>query len=242
MIFAAGIGSRLKPWTDFHPKALVEIGGRPMLWHVITRLKDAGANTIVVNVHHFADQIERYLADNRFDGVEIVVSDERELLLDTGGGLRKAAEWLRGDGPVILHNADIFTDIDLKAMISRHISSGADATLLMSCRESSRALVFDGSMRLAGWHNLKTGAVLPESLRIDSPMQELAFGGVHIVGERVLDALGEYQAGTPFSITPFYVEASGVLDIRGYLPVREGYWYDVGRPATLESARKIMEK
>lgn len=236
MIFAAGIGSRLKPWTDSHPKAMVPVGGRPVLGIVIERLLRAGVDGIVVNVHHFADQIEDFLAHD-FSGCPITVSDERDRLLDTGGGLRKALPLL-GDEPVLVHNADIVSDIDLRRMMETHAASDADASLLVQERRSSRHFLFDGSGRLRGWHNSNTGALRPASLASAANMHELAFGGVHVISPSVYPALMAYApAGVPFSITDFYIDSCGAMTFHGYVLPAGGLWFDVGRPDTLEAAR-----
>lgn len=242
MIFAAGVGSRLKPWTDSHPKALVEVGGVPMLGRVINRLKDAGVTRIVVNVHHFAGQIEEYIEANDRFGCDILISDERDRLLDTGGGLRKAARWLEGGEPVILHNADILTDMELLPMLAEHRRTGADATLLVAERKSSRALLFNDESRMRGWRNMTDGRTLPEGLPGADLLVPKAFGGVHIIGPAVLEEIMKRPCGEPFSITPFYVETASTLDIRGYEPDRPYYWFDVGRMETLAEARGLLEK
>ena len=141
MIFAAGLGTRLAPLTDTCPKALIPVGDSPMLSRVIVRLRDAGVSEIIVNVHHHAGMIKDYLAAHDF-GLPVQVSDESDRLLDTGGGVLKAAPLLRGDGPVVLYNADIFSDFPLEEMMERHNSSGADITLLADSRDTSRYLLF----------------------------------------------------------------------------------------------------
>ncbi len=237
MIFAAGIGSRLKPWTDRHPKALVEVGGVPMLAHVINRMKAVGVTDIAINVHHFADQIEQYLINNNF-GLNIYVSDEREQLLDTGGGLLKAAEFLSGDDPVIVHNADIFSDVDLAGLIETHCNSGADATLLVSYRQSSRGLLFDGKMRMRGWMNHATGETRPEHIVDIEALKPLAFAGIQVISPCILDALSVKRQLEPFSIIPFYADNCENLDLRGYVSPKQYFWYDVGKPETLSAARQ----
>ncbi len=157
MIFAAGLGTRLAPFTSHAPKALVPLGGKPMLQRVAEKLIDAGATTIVVNVHHYADQVADFLKGLNRPGVKFIISDESNLLLDTGGGLKKAAHLLGGVGPVILHNADVLSDIKLGAMMRQHLSSGAIATLAVSRRTSTRYFLWDGSGRLNGWENRTTG-------------------------------------------------------------------------------------
>jgi CTP:molybdopterin cytidylyltransferase MocA len=164
MVFAAGLGTRLRPLTDSVPKALVALGGVPMLQRVLLRMKSAGIDEVVVNVHHFADKVKEFLARNDNFGMRIHVSDESALLLDTGGGVAAAARWFAGDEPILLHNADIFTDIDFADMARVHAASGADATLLVAPRTTSRYLLFDSAMRMHGWTDLRTGAVRPAEL------------------------------------------------------------------------------
>lgn len=225
MVFAAGNGTRLRPFTLSHPKALVEVGGKSMLQRVIENLKAAGVTQIVVNVHHFAEQIEQFLVANSNFGVKIDVSDERTLLLDTGGGLLRARRFLDGTEPVLLHNADILTDMPLGEMTLR-----GDATLAVSDRGSSRSLVFDGSDRLCGWINHKTGETKG---RYEG--KPLSFNGLHLVSPQIFPALASYGQEV-FSMTPFYVDNASSLEIYGH--DMGGYkWFDVGKPESLEAAR-----
>ena len=160
MIFAAGLGSRLKPLTDSMPKALVPIAGRPMLEHVILKLKASGFTEIVINIHHFGEQILDFLKANDNFGLTIHISDEREQLLDTGGGVRKACTFFEhSDEPFLVHNVDILSDVDLKELYDYHLQNGSVATLLASRRKTSRYLLFDTDRRLCGWINKDTGQV-----------------------------------------------------------------------------------
>ncbi len=238
IVFAAGLGTRLYPLTATMPKALVDVGGKPMLQHVIEKLKDYGVSSIVVNVHHFPDMIIDFLKKNNNFDVDIQVSDERDLLLDTGGGTLKASAILDGNEPIILHNADILTDFNLGGMIACHISSGADVTLLVSDRDSSRYLLFDQHLTMRGWTNVKTGEVKPSDIQSDL-LSRYAFGGVHIISPCVLRYLSEYGTYSPvFSIVPFYIDYCNQLNIRGFLPSESYCWFDIGKPATLEKARQ----
>lgn len=241
MIFAAGLGTRLYPITESIPKAMVEVGGKPMLGRVIEKLKAADITEIVINVHHFADKIEDYLRSQSNFGLNITVSDERDLLLDTGGGVRKATSLLRGPEPILLHNADILTDFDLKSMLAFHKRTKADATLMVSERTSSRYLLFDFENRMRGWQNTKTGEVRPSAIDPSSLLPR-AFGGVHIISNQVLDRLEEYRPGEKkFSITPFYIDACRDLSITGYEPEETSRWFDIGKPETLEQARNCFQ-
>ena len=161
LLFAAGLGTRLKPWTDFHPKALAPVGGKPMLGRVIEKLKGYGIREFVVNVHHFADQIADYLRQQDNFGTDIILSDESDMLLDTGGGLLYAGRLLGDSEHVLIHNADILTDFDLGAMQSQACASGAIATLLVKERRTQRYLAFDSAGLMRGWRNLPPDKYVP---------------------------------------------------------------------------------
>lgn len=239
MIFAAGIGSRLKPWTDKHPKALVPVGDKPVIGHVIDSMLKAGICDIIVNVHHFADQVEEYLF-RHYRHINILISDERDLLLDTGGGLLKALP-LIGDEPVLIHNADIYTTMNLKELISCHKKSRAEVSLLVQKRNTARYFVFKNS-RLNGWTNIETGDVRPPHLIVTQDMELAAFGGLHVINQSVYKSLKEYcKADVPFSITDFYIDSCGTIDINGFHLPECAAWYDVGKPATLEAARQFIK-
>lgn len=245
LIFAAGLGTRLKPWTETHPKALVPVGGEPMLGRVLRKLASMPEGTIgrvVVNVHHFASQVVDYLSAHDF-GLDITVSDESELLLDTGGGMARAIELLGEDStPLLVHNADILTDFPLMEMIVAHDRTGADATLLCARRESSRQFLFDNRMRLQGWENLSSGEVLPPDID-PSTFSQMAFGGIHLLDPRAqklvvkrFETLGK----RPFPITPFYVEHCRELYIDGVMPLESYHWHDIGTPAKLAAAESLF--
>jgi NDP-sugar pyrophosphorylase family protein len=245
MVFAAGIGSRLKPFTNEHPKALVEVGGKPMLQRVIEKLKDNGVGDFTVNVHHFANQIVEFLKANDNFGAKISISDESDKLLDTGGGIVAAFDLLKGDGPIIMHNADILTDAPMAEMLKVHETSCNDVTLLVAPRKTSRYLLFDSSMRMCGWTNVSTGKCLPDSISDISAYQQLAFGGVHIISQRALSVIREYAAaqgllGEPFSITNFYIAKCQDLKIGAFMQPSGRVWFDVGRPETLDAARQYI--
>ena len=170
MIFAAGLGTRLKPLTDKMPKALVPVGGHPLLWHVVMRLKAAGFERIVVNVHHFAQQIVDYVEQNNRFGLDIRISDETAMLLETGGGIKKALPLFEPDSPVLIHNVDILSNVNLAAFYES--AQNNPATLLVSERTTKRYLQFDDDMRLTGWKNVETGEVKGREGR------SLAFSGI----------------------------------------------------------------
>lgn len=241
MIFAAGLGTRLKPFTDTMPKALVPVNGTPMLEHVISRLTKQGFNDIVVNVHHFGEKIIEFMKSKNNFGVNIHISDERDCLLDTGGGILKARQWLDGNEPILIHNADILTDLDLCEMRQHHIESGADATLLVADRKTTRYFLFDNADNLKGWTNISTGAIKPMTLTKISQLSHLAFGGVHIISSSVFKELESYTSEQNFSITPFYIDSCNTLKIRGYQPAEEYQWFDIGKPESLILAEKFFK-
>lgn len=253
IIFAAGNGTRLRPLTDRIPKALVEVGGEPILKRIILKLKKAGIEEIVVNVHHFANQIVDYLRTNGWFGINIYISDESAQLLDTGGGILKAAEWLEKDNiPFIAHNADILTDFDLKAMSDNHSENGRDITLLCERRDTSRYLLLDSDMKMHGWCNKSTGKIRPETLKHTDNLTPYAFGGVSIITPSVLNRLKQYSNKRssdmdphpfliPFSIMDFYIESCDSLNIGGFKPVGTYIWHDIGKPETLRRANAIFE-
>lgn len=234
LIFAAGLGTRLRPLTLDRPKALVEVDGVPMLGRVIDSVKRAGVTDVVVNVHHFAQMIKDYIAANNQFGIRITVSDESDLLLDTGGGLLKAAPLLQGVEPVLMHNADILTDLDLRRLTLR---PGDAATLLVAERNTSRMLVVDGESRLLrGWVNVTTGETRPESFTERSGDCRRAFGGIHLIDPRLLlPALKVYATEPSFPIMPFYLAECERLNIR--TQQCDGYrWFDIGKPEALQAA------
>ena len=157
LVFSAGLGTRLQPLTNTRPKALVHVAGQPLLWHVLTKLRESGYERVVVNVHHFASQIVDYLKSNDF-GMSVLVSDETLQLLDTGGGIKHARELFADDSPILIHNVDILSNVDLNWFSRQHLDD-EDAVLLVSRRNTKRYLLFDSAMRLMGWINTETGEV-----------------------------------------------------------------------------------
>ena len=235
MIFAAGLGTRLRPLTADKPKALVEACGVTMLERVIMRLKDSGVTEIVINIHHFGDLILDFLKANNNFGVKILISDERGELPDAGGGILKAASMLDGDEPFIIHNVDILSDINLAQMYQAHLCSNSDVTLLVSDRSTSRYLLFDSEKRMTGWVNIKSGEALPAGIDV-ALYDKKAFGGIHIMNPGVLRLLTQYNPGGAFPIIPFYVNACSTVDIRGYEPAEAYSWYDIGSVEKLHTA------
>ena len=228
MIFAAGLGTRLYPLTADKPKALVEYQGKPLLEHVLSKIIDTGIRHIVVNVHHFPDLIIQYLNNHPHDA-EIVISDERDYLRDTGGGLKFAAPLLANSENILLHNVDILSDLDLGQLIDYHENQGALATLAVRQRKTSRYFLFDEEMKLCGWRNSKTGGEILS--REASSYQELAFSGIHVVRRELIDQIPSAEKQ---SITPIYVELSKTQLLKGFLH-NEGHWKDMGKIEDFES-------
>ena len=237
MIFAAGLGTRLKPLTDTMPKALVPVGDKPLLAHVMEKLVGAGYDDIVVNVHHFPEQIIKYLADNDF-GARVSISDERDLLRETGGGIKFAKPLLQGTEPFLVHNVDIFSNLDLKWFRGQHRPDSL-ATLLVSERKTQRYLLFDNDGLLRGWTNIATGEVRSPLGAIDpSKYRMLAFSGIHYISQGIFAAFDRYGFPERFSIMDFYLRACADYPIRA--AVFPGLnLLDVGKPESLERARKV---
>ncbi len=250
MIFAAGLGTRLKPYTDHCPKAMVEVDGKPMIAHQLLRLRDAGFNRVAINVHHYAKQIIDYVTANNGFGLDIAFSDERGQLLDTGGGIRKALPLFDTNSPVLIHNVDIFSNADLTALYEDHVNDGADASLLVSERTTSRYFVFDNKNTLVGWKNLQTGEVRTsydelkpalERLTEDNEQHRLrAFSGIHVISPTLFPLLE--KQGEVFSITNFYWQNSLHQYIRCVEAPKDFQWVDAGKPEALKRAEEIILK
>ena len=243
MIFAAGLGSRLKPLTDSMPKALVPVAGCPMLEHVILKLKASGFTEIVINIHHFGEQIIDFLKTNNDFGLTIHISDERDRLLDTGGGIRKARLFFENSGePFLVHNVDILSDMNLKELYDFHMQSGSVATLLASRRTTSRYLLFDTERKLRGWINKDTGQVKPEGFHYDESLyREYAFSGIHVFSPAVFRLMEAPRWEGKFSIMDFYLATCGQTDYSGYLAEKLEL-IDIGKPETLARAEEFVKK
>lgn len=201
MIFAAGLGSRLKPWTDFHPKALALVNGKSLLQRNMEYLQQFGIDEVIVNVHHFAEQIIQAVTDNKGWGSKVTISDETDEVLETGGGLKKAAAYFAGEKDFVVMNADILTQLDLGAMIQKHRSVPVLATLAVTERETSRYFLFDERSVLSGWCNVKTGE--EKIVRTAAPLFRKAFSGIHVINTPLLDMIR--QTGK-FSMVDVYLE------------------------------------
>ena len=234
MIFAAGLGTRLKPFTDSHPKALAEVNGKTLLEHTIKYLQRFGIEDLVVNVHHFADQIEQAINDNSGYGSWVTISDECEEVLETGGGLKKAADHFTGDEPFVVMNVDVLTNLDLGKMIEQHKDSEAMATLAVMKRDSSRQLLFDEHMLLCGWTNTGTGE--QKISREVLSMFPFAFRGVQVLSPAILDM----PFTGKFSMIDVYLHFAKTNLIKGF-DHSGNIFIDVGKPESLEKAAYLFE-
>ena len=248
MIFAAGLGTRLKPITDTMPKALVPVGGQPLLWHVVQKLKAAGFGRIVVNVHHFAQQIVDYLQANENFGLDIRISDESEQLLETGGGIKKALPLFDPESPILIHNVDILSNADLSTI---YAYAEKATTLVVSWRETQRYLLFDDQLHLQGWTNIKTGEVRGPAAQLSpltshfssltshlSSLRSLAFSGIHVLHPSLFPLMKEWP--DRFPIMDFYLQTCGQQPILGY-EAKDLRLLDVGKLDTLHEAEEFLK-
>ena len=232
-VLAAGMGTRLRPLTDTMPKALVKVGGQPLIAHVIRKLQASGFDSITVNVHHFADMLEEYLAR---EFPKVAVSDEREQLLDTGGGILHARRLL-GPGAFLVHNVDILSNLDLRSIPLEGL-----ATLVVSERPSTRHLLFDEDLLLKGWVDERSGEVRSPYGQIDpEKYRRLAFSGIHLLSDRIFPVFEEYGFEGRFSIIDAYLRLCAKYPVRGFIP--ENFKIlDIGKIDTLERAEEFLKK
>jgi NDP-sugar pyrophosphorylase family protein len=237
MIFAAGLGTRLRPLTDNIPKALVGFNGQTLLQWNINRLKEAGFNRIVVNVHHFAPLVIKYLEENKGFGAEIIISDESDLLLDTGAGLKNAQRYFKEGQPIMIHNVDVISNIDLKAFYQSHLKYQPLATLAVRVRNSSRLLMFDDDDLLRGWCNTLTGETkIPSPENQPNILRPLAFSGIQVIDYRLLDLITETGK---FSMIDVYLRLSVSHKIMSYQHNAD-FWTDVGKIEELKTAETAV--
>ena len=259
MILAAGLGTRLKPLTDRTPKALVRVGEEPLLDRIILRLRAQGYQRFVVNVHHLADQIVEHIARQDNYGVQVCISDEREQLLETGGGLKKAAPFFDEDEPVLIHNVDILDNVDYQWFRRQHLED-EDAVLLVSRRKTKRYLLFDNAMRLMGWVNIETGELRspydwvrnPDEARLDLDNYQLtilrgsteialnlfAFSGIHSFSPRLFPMMQRFP--DRFPIMDFYLQTCHRTRIYG-CQKPDLRILDVGKLDSLAEAERFLQ-
>lgn len=249
MIFAAGLGTRLKPLTDTLPKALVPLAGKTLLQWQIEKLKAAGIRDIVVNIHHFPDMIINYLKDNDNFGCNIQVSDERDMLLETGGGLRKAKallgskvqEFRSSEEGILICNVDILSNIDIPTLLQAY-NPNEMGVVVVSPRDTQRYLLFNEENRLCGWTNIATGEVRGPIADYQSPIanRQLAFSGMQVLNPRIFDCMDEVvkQKGEKFSLIDLYLSIAEKEILRAYIP--ENYrMMDVGKINQLSEAESF---
>jgi len=233
MILAAGLGTRLKPFTESHPKALAEVNNKPILLRNIDYLRSFGIDEIVINVHHFANQIIEFIQENKINNISI--SDETDVVLETGGGLKKASYLLEDSNPFVLMNVDILTDLDLGKMISSHKENNPIATLGVSKRESSRCFLFNEKNELCGWRNKNTNEEKISQKEMN--YTEFAFSGIHIINPSIFKLMK--QEGK-FSMVDVYLELAKTEKIIGY-DHTGSHLIDVGKPESIIKAETIFK-
>ncbi|MCX6150834.1 MAG: nucleotidyltransferase family protein [Ignavibacteriales bacterium] len=235
LIFAAGLGTRLKPLTDNKPKALVEVKNIPLLELAITKLKYSGIDEIIINVHHFADMIVDFLKRKNNFGINIAISDESDLLLDTGGGLKKAAWFFDNGKPFLVYNVDVFSNIDLNKLYQTQLTANSIATLAVRNRATQRYLLFDDDNILCGWKNIKTGET-KIARQSSSQMHPLANSGIQIINPQIFELMPEENI---FSIIELYLKLVGNYKIIAFNH-DDNFWLDLGKKENLAEAEKLL--
>lgn len=236
MLFAAGLGTRLQELTKDCPKALVKVQGKTLLQHSIEHLRKNGCTYIVINIHHFAEKVLEELQKEAYLDLEIKISDERDYLLETGGGLLKAAKYLDGNDPFLAYNVDVLSNINLQELYQQHLSNNALATLAVRNRVSSRYLLFDQENTLCGWTNTQTGAL--KMAKETSITYQKAFSGIQVINPAIFGLIK--QEGR-FSITTSYLELAKIHRINAFEHDKD-YWFDVGKPERLNAAECFLNK
>lgn len=234
MILAAGLGTRLKPWTEHHPKALALVNGKSLLQRNIEYLQQYGFRDVIVNVHHFADQIIESVEANKGWGSTVTISDETAIVLETGGGLKKAAWYFNEEEDFVVMNVDILTDLNLQSMLQKHKEAGPLATLAVTNRLTSRYFLFNTNNELCGWRNIKTGE--EKIKRTDVGLIQKAFSGIHIINSRIFEHMT--QEGK-FSIVDVYLALCTNHTIRCF-DHTGSLFMDVGKPESIELAEKMF--
>ncbi len=237
-IFAAGLGTRLYPYTSDRPKALVPVAKKPMLEHVIVKLKEYNIREFIINIHHFGDQIIEFLNENNNFDCDITISDERNELLDTGGGLKKVLNTLGNNEDLLVHNVDIWTNYDLSILMNHHKQSKSLVSLLVQNRETSRYLLFEKKkLLLKGWINKKTGDKIPTDIKMDN-FTPLAFNGIHIINSQAKKLFPDERV---FPLIPVYLNLAEKHKISA-LKINQSYWLDLGKAEQIIKAEKLLMK
>lgn len=233
MIFAAGLGTRLRPLTNNKPKALVELNGKPLLQIAIEKIKQLGINKIVINAHHFSEQIISFVENYKDADIELIISDETSQLLNTGGALIKASQYFDKNSDILIYNADVITTAPIDLLIKTHKEQKNLATLMTQHRDASRFLYFDNNNQLTGWRNPKTN----EEIWVNhSPTaRPMGFNGVHIINSHIFDLINKEGE---FSIIPEYLELAKEHSIKEWNNW-DGIWQDVGTPEKLREIERM---
>lgn len=233
MILAAGLGTRLKPITDTMPKAMVKVGGIPMIGIILRQLKKQGFHEVIINLHYLAGQITEYIEKNNDFGLSIQYSDERDQLLDTGGAIKKASWFLDNDQPFLLHNVDEITDIDLRALFRHHRNRSALVTLAVKKTDLPQGLLFDPEMNLSGWENRDSHQKEVIAAKRDQSLNHFGFCGIHVINPEIFRLMDEKGK---FPIIPFYLDLMEKGHrIIGY-HAENNLWIDIGSPDQLKEA------
>jgi NDP-sugar pyrophosphorylase family protein len=235
MILAAGLGTRLHPFTENTPKALIKINDKTLLEITIEKLISYGFDQIVINVHHFADQIIQFIEEKKF-ATQFFISDERNKLLDTGGGLKHAESFLNGDEPFILHNVDIVSNLNLKSLYDFHLSSDAVCSLVVRKRESNRYFLFNEENVLRGWKNERTGRTI--IMNDEKPLTKFAFSGIHVIDPKIFSLMPDKDA---FPLATLYLDIALENKLCAYID-EKSTWIDVGYPEFVKLAEENYAK
>jgi len=234
MILAAGLGTRLRPLTDQLPKALLQTGPYTLLQFAILKLKNAGFSELIINVHHHADAVIKYLNENKNFDCNISISDERDQLLDTGGGIKKASWFFNDDQPFLVYNVDIVTDLSLQQLYQHHLECLNLVTLVVRRRKTSRYLLFDEFMQLKAWENIATGEKRIVQMTRE-PLNPLAFSGIHVINPKLFDLMEKQDR---FSIIDTYLRVAAKHPVGGYFD-ESPLWADAGKPDSLAEAGEV---
>ncbi|MBI5540973.1 MAG: nucleotidyltransferase family protein [Bacteroidia bacterium] len=238
MIFAAGLGTRLQPLTLLKPKALAEIDGVTLLEYAIRNLMNNGFDHIVVNVHHFANQVVDFLkSKNNFD-INISISDESNKLLDTGGGLKNASDFFDDNRPFLVYNVDVLTDLNLRELYASHQKSNVLATLAVRNRKTSRYFLFDQNDSLCGWKNMATNEIKIKCTSI-SKLRPFAFSGIQVINHDIFNMMSAYD--DCFSITDVYLNLCASYKIKAYNHDKS-FWMDLGTVEHIKEADELLSK
>ena len=234
LILAAGLGTRLFPYTSDRPKALVELNGITLLEHAIRKVSELNVSEIIINIHHFGDQMIEFLKAKENFGKSITISDERDQLLDTGGAILKARYLLGDKEPFLVYNADVLSSIDLHGLVKYHFEKGGLATMAVRERITDRYLLFDPQMKLSGWKNVKTGEI--KIVRDQEALESFAFSGIQIIQPELFPKITETGK---FSIIPMYLRLAKENNIFGFYD-HSNLWMDLGKPDQLLKAQELF--